>query len=64
MFGCKGVALSKRMNIDEEELEDAKWVTKEQMLDIFSGRNKSMHPAREGSIAHFLIKQWLEGKVK
>ena len=64
MFGCKGVALSKRMNIDKEELEDAKWVNKEKMLDIFSGRNKSMQPARNGSIAHFLLRQWLKGKIK
>ena len=64
MFGCKGVASSKRINIDKEELEDVKWVNKEEMLDIFAGRNKSMKPARKGSIAHFLLGQWLEGKIK
>ena len=35
MFGCKGEASSKRINIDKEELEHAKWVNKEEMLDIF-----------------------------
>ena len=63
MFGCKGIAKSKKLNIDYEELEDAKWISKEKMVDIFLGRNKSMTPARHGSIAHYLLRIWLEGKI-
>jgi len=33
------------------------------MIDIFLGRNKSMTPARHGSIAHYLLRIWLEGKI-
>ena len=63
MFGCKGLATSNKIQIDKEELEDAKWISREEMVEVFAGRNKSMTPARKGSIAHFLIKQWLEGKI-
>ena len=64
MFGCKGLATTNKIQIDQEELEDAKWISREEMVEVFAGRNKSMTPARTGSIAHFLIKQWLEGKVR
>jgi len=63
MFGCTGIAKSKKLNIDRDELEDAKWVSKEKMVDVFLGKNKSMTPARHGSIAHFLLRHWLEGKI-
>jgi len=63
MFGCKGSATSNKIQIDKEELEDAKWISREEMVEVFAGRNKSMTPARKGSIAHFLLKQWLEGKI-
>jgi len=63
MFGCTGIAKSKKLNIDRDELEDAKWVSKEKMVDVFLGNNKSMTPARHGSIAHFLLRHWLEGKI-
>ena len=38
-------------------------VSKEKMVDVFLGKNKSMTPARHGSIAHFLLRHWLEGKI-
>ena len=63
MIGCVAEALSKKFLIDTKEIENALWVSKEQMLEVFSGNNKFIYPAREGSIAHFLIKNWLSGNI-
>ena len=47
----------------KEAIESELFDSREEMVEVFSGRNKSMTPARKGSIAYFLIKQWLEGKI-
>ncbi|NNE87287.1 MAG: NAD(+) diphosphatase [Silicimonas sp.] len=59
MFGCHGHATSDQITIDPEEIEDAQWVTREDMLDAISGNHPTMKPARKGSIARFLIENWL-----
>ena len=59
MFGCHGHATSDAITIDPEEIEDALWVTREDMLDAVSDNHPMMKPARKGSIARFLIENWL-----
>lgn len=59
MFGCHGHATSEKITIDPEEIEDAIWVTREEMLEAVSGNHPKMKPARQGSIARFLIENWL-----
>ncbi|MEO9824673.1 MAG: NAD(+) diphosphatase [Paracoccaceae bacterium] len=59
MFGCHGQAISDDITIDPLEIEDALWVTRETMLDAVSGNHPTMKPARQGSIARFLIENWL-----
>lgn len=59
MFGCHGHATSSDINIDPAEIEDARWVTREDMLEAFAGRNPAIKPARKGAIARFLIERWL-----
>ncbi|GGX43716.1 NADH pyrophosphatase [Tateyamaria omphalii] len=59
MFGCLGEALSRDITIDPNEIEDAIWVTREEMLSIFAGEHKTVLPARKGAIAHFLLENWL-----
>ena len=63
MFGCKGEALSETINIDPEEIDDAVWVTREEMMEVFAGNSTIMKPARKGAIAHFLIWNWLADKL-
>jgi NAD+ diphosphatase len=60
MFGCRGYATSTEITIDPTEIEDAIWVTREEMLETFAGNNPKMTPAREGAIAHFLLINWLQ----
>lgn len=63
MFGCSGEALSTEIEIDPDEIEDAKWVTRSQMLEVFAGNDPTMLPARKGAIAHFLLHHWLAGTL-
>lgn len=59
MFGCAGEALSSEINIDPVEIEDAIWVTREEMAQAFAGEHPKLLPARKGAIAHFLLENWL-----
>lgn len=59
MFGCSGEALTTEIEIDPDEIEDAKWVSRSQMLEVFAGNDPTMLPARKGAIAHFLLHHWL-----
>lgn len=64
MIGCVGQALSHDITIDAEEIEDARWFSKED-AQLMLARN---HP--EGlscppplAIAHLLIKAWVAGET-
>lgn len=59
MFGCQGFATSTEITIDPVEIEDAMWVSREEMMEATAGLNPKMQPARKGSIARFLIERWL-----
>ncbi len=59
MFGCYGHATSEKITIDPEEIEAAQWVSREEMMQAIAGDNPHMKPARKGSIARFLIENWL-----
>ena len=60
MFGCRGHATSTEITIDPEEIEDAMWMTREEMMETFAGNNPKMKAARKGAIAHFLLLNWLQ----
>ncbi len=59
MFGCRGVALSREITIDPVEIEQAMWVSREEMMQAFSGAHPVLSPARKGAIAQFLLRNWL-----
>lgn len=59
MFGCRGEATSKEITIDPVEIEDAIWVSREEMMRAFAGQHPHILPARKGAIAHFLLENWL-----
>ena len=59
MFGCRGEALNSDIKIDPEEIEDAMWVSRQDMMDAFAGEHPVLLPARKGAIAHFLLQNWL-----
>ncbi|SEK77748.1 NAD(+) diphosphatase [Pacificibacter marinus] len=62
MIGCRGEALSHDITIDKTELADALWLTKEGCAQIMAGTHPTILPARDGTIAHFLLALWLADK--
>jgi NAD+ diphosphatase len=61
MIGCHARATSSNITVDREELEDARWFTREETALMFVGQ----HP--EGisipppiAIAHHIIRAWVE----
>ena len=63
MFGCHGEALNGEITVDPDEIEDAIWVSREELMDVFAGNSDRIKPARKGSIAHFLLRNWLADRL-
>ena len=63
MLGAWGHAETEEIAIDPEEIENALWIGRDDMLDVMAGRSDRIVPARVGAIAHSLIHAWLEGRV-
>lgn len=63
MFGCKGEALGHEITIDDEELEDAIWISRQEMVEIMAGRHAKIKAGRKGAIARFLIDRWLADRL-
>lgn len=59
MFGCIGEAQGKEITLDPKELEDARWFSREDMVDILAGTSDLARPLRRGAIAEFLIRNWV-----
>ena len=68
MIGCVGEAESEEINVDPAELQDALWLTREDLRSCFES---SDHLSADGSleiptsdaIAHHLIKSWVYGSA-
>jgi NAD+ diphosphatase len=63
MIGCRGEALSHDIHRDPAELEDARWVTREEAMAALSNQNPDLRLARPGSIARFLLERWLGDRL-
>ena len=63
MFGCRGEALSREITIDPAELEDALWISREELAEALAGRHATLLPARKGAIAQFLMENWLADRL-
>ena len=59
MIGCHGNALNTNIKIDPDELDDAIWISKSDLMEAFFNKDAKVRPARFGSIAQFLLKHWL-----
>jgi NAD+ diphosphatase len=63
MIGCAAEAITDTITIDPAELEDALWITREEMITVMTGEHPHLKPARKGAIAHFLIANWLADRL-
>ncbi|TDL76032.1 NAD(+) diphosphatase [Palleronia sediminis] len=63
MIGCRGAARSRELRIDPAELDDARWFSREAVMDSLAGIDSRVRPARPGAIAHFILRQWLADRL-
>ena len=63
MIGCMGFATSREIIHDPKEIEEALWVSREEIMASRHEENPRIRPARKGSIAHFLIDRWLRDRL-
>jgi NAD+ diphosphatase len=63
MIGCWGNATSTAITLDKNELEDALWISKEEIIESLCGNSDDILPARKGSIAQFLIENWVKDSI-
>ncbi len=63
MFGCEGLAVSEAITVDPAEIEDALWLTREEMVTVMAGADPRIRAPRKGAIAHFLVAAWLADRL-
>ncbi len=63
MIGCAAEAETDTITCDPAELEAALWVTRERMVGVLAGAEPGLRAPRPGSIARFLIAQWLADRM-
>lgn len=63
MLGCRAEALTTEITLDPAELEDARWIGREEMVQVFSGTHPTLGPPRRGAIAHSLVQGWLSDRL-
>lgn len=60
MIGCLAVAVSTEIKVDKNEIEDARWFTREQVVDVLTkGKQQAFFVPPSRAIAHQLIKHWV-----
>lgn len=63
MLGCYGEAETTDITVDQNELADAKWVSRTEMQNAINGDHPTMTAARKGAVAHFLLENWLSNTL-
>ena len=63
MFGCIAEATSEAITLDPAELEDALWVSREELVEVMAGQHPKIKPGRKGAIAQFLMGNFLAERL-
>ena len=59
MIGCLAEGLSEEIALDPEELEDARWFSRDELAEALAGRSDVLSVPQPLAIAHHLIRAWL-----
>lgn len=59
MLGCGAEAVTDAITVDPAELEEALWLDRQDLVEVFGGRHPRIRPPRKGAIAQFLLQAWL-----
>ena len=67
MLGCLAKVKEENVNLDTEEISEARWFTLEEMKEALKSskeRNLDYVIPPRAALAHRLIRQWVESKTK
>ena len=65
MIGCHAEALSREITIDREELEDARWFSKDEIVTMLMRKHPDgLTTPPPVAIAHHIIRAWVEDEVR
>ncbi|XP_046727623.1 peroxisomal NADH pyrophosphatase NUDT12 isoform X1 [Silurus meridionalis] len=60
MIGCFAVAESTDIKVDNNEIEDARWFTRQEVIDaLVNGKQAFFSMPPRQAIAHYLVKHWI-----
>jgi len=60
MIGCVGEALTAEIDFDKDELEDARWFSKEDIRRMLEGTHEDFAAPSPIAIANHLIREWVK----
>jgi NAD+ diphosphatase len=64
MIGCHAEALSREIVVDREELEDARWFSKDDIVTMLMGKHpQGLTAPPPVAIAHHIIRAWVEDEI-
>ncbi len=61
MIGCQGEAISDEINFDREELQDARWFSKDDVRRMLDGTHEDFAAPMPIAIANYLLREWVKG---
>lgn len=63
MIGARTEAADTAITIDPEELEQALWLSREELVTVFADLHPTIRPSRKGAIANFILRAWLADRL-
>lgn len=64
MIGCHGIAETHDINIDEAEMADVRWFSRDEALRALKNDHPDLRVPGAMAIAHHLIRSWAEGEIR
>lgn len=64
MIGCHGEATGTEITLDPAELEDALWLSREELASVLAGTHPAIRQPRKGAIAEFLLSAWVADRLE
>ena len=61
MIGCHADAVTTEINFDDEEMNDVRWFSRDEVSAALKGKNDALNVPQPIAIAHHLITAWVNG---
>lgn len=61
MIGCHADAATTEINFDDDEMNDVKWFTRDEVVLALEGKSDTLALPQPIAIAHHLIRAWING---